>query len=101
MVDGKVGGMDTPTPHPHRPSRPSRRRVPFTLPSTKPGRPFSRDTALGQIMATQGWTVAELGTVTGIYVRTLSDYLASRRKISDAHLTSLADALEVNVEDLL
>lgn len=56
-------------------------------------RPFNTTQPLGKIMFAQRWTVADLAAVTGINSRTISDYLAGRRVISERHLTDLAAAL--------
>ena len=76
---------------------------PYNRPSERKsrGRPFRADTKLGRLMVEGGWTAQELGAVSGVSPRTLTEYLALRQRISDAHLVMLADALEVSEEDLI
>lgn len=64
-------------------------------------RPFNTSTPLGQFMQSEGYNVMEVSHISGIYVRTLSDYLAGRKPIPDYHLNDLADALGVQPEELV
>jgi DNA-binding Xre family transcriptional regulator len=67
----------------------------------KMGRPYPTHTKLGKLMAEQGWVAADLSLVTGIYTRTLTEYLAGRKQIKDDHLVALCDALDVGPTQLL
>jgi transcriptional regulator with XRE-family HTH domain len=64
-------------------------------------RQFSRETALGRLMAGDGWTAMEVSMASGVHPRTLSDYLNSRREIQVHHLTALAEVLGCDEEDLV
>ena len=64
-------------------------------------RPYSTSQPLGRVMHDAGWTVSEVDGATGISYRTLSDYLAGRKKFSDYHLATLADLLDVDPDVLL
>lgn len=62
--------------------------------------PLRTHTPLGRLMVDEGWTAAELSRVSGIYSRTLSNYLRGDN-ILDTHLIVLADALDVPIEALV
>ena len=64
-------------------------------------RPFNTSQPLGKIMFAQRWTVTEMSAASSINARTLSDYLAGRRVISERHLMDLADVLDVDPADLI
>lgn len=64
-------------------------------------RPYPTHQPLGRIMAEQGWTAAELAAATGIYPRTLTEYLAGRKPFLDHHLSDIALALDVPAADLI
>lgn len=67
----------------------------------KSGRPFAAHTPLGKRMTVMGYTASELSHTTGIYGRTLSEYLSGRAELLDHHLSALAEALECDPDDLL
>jgi DNA-binding Xre family transcriptional regulator len=52
-------------------------------------------------MVDRAWSAAELSRVSGVYHRTLTEYLAGRKPIHDHHLAPIADALDVDIEDLV
>lgn len=51
-------------------------------------------------MLAQGWSASEFAAATGIYVRTLSRYLAGER-MSGKHLMAASDVLELPPEALV
>ncbi len=53
------------------------------------GRPFNTTSPLGQWMTAERHGVRDVARATGINERTLSDYLARRRKIIAAHTVAL------------
>ncbi len=57
-------------------------------------------TPLGLLMVDEGWTAHELSVASGVHARTLSNYLGGT-EILDHHLVALADALDVDVDELL
>lgn len=65
------------------------------------GRPFATHTSLGQAMLDAGVNATEVCQATGVYGRTLTEYLSGRKPIQDHHLMLLADCLDVPVDDLL
>lgn len=73
----------------------------LVLPYLSMARPFNTTTPLGKLMVDAGYSAQEVSSISGVYVRTLSDYLSGRKPISDHHLNDLADALGVQPEDLL
>lgn len=64
------------------------------------GRPFCTDTPLGARMLEAGMNVTEVSQATGIYGRTLTEYLSGRKQVQDHHLILLADALDVPVAEI-
>lgn len=63
--------------------------------STAGGRPFPTHTPLGKVMAHLRLTAAKVAAGTGIYPRTLTEYLAGRKEPTVDHQRRLADFLEV------
>lgn len=61
-------------------------------------RAFSTVTPLGEFMALQGWTAKDFAIRTGIYPRTLTEYLSGRKSIPYHHLLECADALQVDMD---
>ena len=64
-------------------------------------RPFAVCNPLGRTLEYSNLSVSELANLSGVSSRTLTEYLAGRAEMLDHHLTALADALEVDPEDLL
>jgi hypothetical protein len=64
------------------------------------GRPFNTDTPLGRIMWDRGIRVFEIAHATGINARILTEYLANRKTLKGAHLSLVADYLDVHPDDL-
>lgn len=60
------------------------------------GRPFNQSTNLGKIIDHRGYTVIEVASGSGVYPRTMSDYLADRKPISLEHRAKLAAFLKVD-----
>lgn len=63
-------------------------------------RAYNTTTPLGRALRTGGWTATDFAAVTGINYRTLTEYLAGRRKMTPEHLTAAADALGLAEEDV-
>lgn len=59
------------------------------------GRPFPRHTTLGKLMHHKGLTVKAVEHGTGIYNRTLTEYLAGRKTPIASHRRALAAFLEL------
>lgn len=79
---------------------------PSTLPSrtvshgSASGRPYPTHTPLGQVMKQYGLRCVDVQHHTGIHSRTLTEYLASRKKFTPAHLAKLSRFLQVPPEFL-
>jgi lambda repressor-like predicted transcriptional regulator len=71
------------------------------MPYVGRGRKYPTHTPLGQIMYERGLSVKQMDTMSGVYNRTLCDYLANRWPITKAHLALLSDALDVHPDDLI
>lgn len=65
------------------------------------GRPFPTTQPLGRIAYARGFTLSELANLSGVYVRTLTEYVAGRKPIQPHHLLPLAKALGVSEKELL
>ena len=63
-------------------------------------RPFNTDTRLGQLIEARGWTAGDFAVAAGVNARTLTEYLARRRKITREHLYAMADLLGVEAEEI-
>lgn len=76
---------------------------PFTFANKVPGagRPFATGTKLGQAMNVKGMRAYQLAGKAEVSNRTLTEYLAGRKRITDAHAFKLAAALGVDVQDIL
>jgi lambda repressor-like predicted transcriptional regulator len=66
---------------------------------TTGGRPHNQSTPLGKILAHLNYTVAELASGTGIYNRTLTNYLAGQTP-TPTHQKIIAEWLDVPVDRL-
>ena len=64
-------------------------------------RPFPTHTPLGKALRASSMTVAQLSAASGVYNRTLTEYLAGRKLWSVRHLTKVAEALNVEPEELM
>ena len=58
-------------------------------------RPFNTSQPLGKIMEHRQLRVKDVEAMSGISYRTISDYLAGRRDITDDHAVLLSEALSV------
>lgn len=65
------------------------------------GRPYNSSSPLGRMIKDAGLRVKDVSWGTGIYDRTLSDYLAERKEISDGHLVTLCDFFDCEPEEIL
>lgn len=63
-------------------------------------RPFPTHTPLGQRVAALGYTASDFAAVTGIYPRTLTEYLAGRKAMLPHHAVAAAEALGCDPADL-
>ena len=61
---------------------------------------ISQRTPLGRHIKAEGITVTRLSNVTQIHPRTISDYLAGRRQFNPGHLAKIAEALDVEPDEL-
>lgn len=64
-------------------------------------KPFNTSTPLGQLMVRDGYSVNSLAHASGVNVRMLSDYLASRRTLSARHMAKFSDLFDVSRDVLL
>lgn len=65
------------------------------------GRRFNTSTNLGKIMVVRGVTATQTSSETGIHPRTLTEYLAGRKKPTARHLMELAAYLRVKPSRLI
>lgn len=74
---------------------------PLLSPRSKPtGRPCNTTTPLGRYLVSNNLSSRVLSEVTGINVRTLSDYVAGRKIPTPRHLALLCEALDVEPDAL-
>lgn len=59
------------------------------------GRPYPTHTTLGKLMHHGYFSTVDVQAGTGIYVRTLTEYLAGRKTISGHHRRALAEFFEL------
>lgn len=65
------------------------------------GRPHGTGSVLGEILVESGMNATQLSARSGVHPRTLTEYLSGRRRPLPHHLASLADALDVDPQELL
>ena len=70
--------------------------VKVVLPRGRRGRPFNTSSPLGKIMEQRGLSARQVAEGTGIYNRTLTEYLARRRKPTASHVRLLSRFLGVH-----
>lgn len=58
-------------------------------------RGFNKSTPLGKVMAARGVTAKWVSEQSGVYTRTLTEYLAGRQAIPAHHLAALSATLQV------
>lgn len=63
-------------------------------------RTFPTHTELGRRMAMLGYTATDFSAVTGIHPRTLTEYVAGRKPMTDQHLMAAAEALDCHPDVL-
>ena len=63
-------------------------------------RQYPVHTKLGRIMEKRGLRVIEVSSRTGVYPRSMTEYLAGRKKPTPRNMARLAECLGVNVPDL-
>lgn len=59
------------------------------------------DTPLGKMIVDRGFLVVEVTRATGIYPRTMTDYIAQRKRPHVEHLIKLCEFLECDPEEIL
>ena len=63
-------------------------------------RQYPIHTKLGRIMEKRGLRIIEVSSVTGVYPRSMTEYLAGRKKPTPRNMARLAEHLGVGVPDL-
>lgn len=63
-------------------------------------RPYPTHTKLGRIMLKRGLRAYKVAAEADVYVRSMTDYLAGRKKPSPRNMAKLAGVLGVTVPDL-
>ncbi len=70
------------------------------LSTTAKGRPIPTHTKLGDKIVELNLKVADVSAHTGIYTRTMTEYIAGRKALLPKHLVALARFLECDPEDI-